>query len=248
MEWNLARPSPMKGSTIMENATDPFTPDSFTLATLRPRIVAEMLPDVPFDGWRPETARRALARLGLEPALAGLAFPDPIDMVDCWAALTDRKMEAACATPDYAAGRIRDRIRDAVRARLAATSRETAREAALVLARPKNAGRTARIAWRTADAIWHLAGDDSIDMAHYTKRLTLAALYTATVTVFVADDSAGYADTLAFLDRRIDDVMRFEQAKRRWRTDATRPHFSLTRFLGRLRYPVEPLQRSHGRP
>ncbi len=44
------------------------------------------------------------------------------------------------------------------------------------------------------------------------------------------------AETQAFLDRRIDEVMRFEKAKARWQVSGRR--FSLSRFLGRLRYPV----------
>ena len=40
----------------------------------------------------------------------------------------------------------------------------------------------------------------------------------------------------AFLDRRIDDVMQFEKWKAEWRGSA-RPQLSLSRFLGRLRYP-----------
>ena len=51
------------------------------------------------------------------------------------------------------------------------------------------------------------------------------------------DRSEGGADVAAFLDRRIDGVMKIEAAKARWRGNATyRP--SLTRFVSRLRYPV----------
>jgi len=43
------------------------------------------------------------------------------------------------------------------------------------------------------------------------------------------------ADTGAFLDRRIEDVMRFEKLKAEWRGSSD--HLSVARFLGRLRYP-----------
>src|SRR3546814_13080588 len=73
--------------------------------------------------------------------------------------------------------------------------------------------------------------------SHYTKRATAGAVYSATLLVWLNDESAGFADTAAFLDRRINDVMRFERAKARWRSRAAhRP--SLVRFLGRLRYPA----------
>jgi ubiquinone biosynthesis protein COQ9 len=55
--------------------------------------------------------------------------------------------------------------------------------------------------------------------------------------VFLDDDSDGLVTTRGFLDRRIDDVMRIEKLKANWR--GTRERLpSLSRFLGRLRYPV----------
>ena len=85
--------------------------------------------------------------------------------------------------------------------------------------------------------MWRLAGDVATDYNHYTKRAILASIYTATLAVFVNDESEDKADTRAFLDRRIDGVMRFEKAKAQFlRPDAER--FSVTRFLGRLRYPA----------
>ena len=62
-------------------------------------------------------------------------------------------------------------------------------------------------------------------------------MYAATVQVFVDDESEGYADTRAFLARRIDGIMRFEKAKAGFL--ARTEHLpSLSRFIGRLRYPA----------
>ena len=55
--------------------------------------------------------------------------------------------------------------------------------------------------------------------------------------MWLGDQSEGFADSWAFLDRRIAGVMRFEKAKAEWRK-ATEHMPSLTRFLGRLRYPA----------
>jgi ubiquinone biosynthesis protein COQ9 len=54
--------------------------------------------------------------------------------------------------------------------------------------------------------------------------------------VWLDDQSEGWTDTAAFLDRRIDDVMKFEKWKAGWRGSADQ-RLSLSRFLGRLRYP-----------
>jgi ubiquinone biosynthesis protein COQ9 len=82
--------------------------------------------------------------------------------------------------------------------------------------------------------MWRIAGDTSTDFNHYTKRMTLGAVYGSTLLVWLDDDSEGWVETAAFLDRRIDDVMSFEKWKGQWRT---RERFNLSRFLGRLRYP-----------
>ena len=135
--------------------------------------------------------------------------------------------------------KVRDRIRSLVWARIEAVAphREALRRALAVLAQPQNLARASRLAWRAADAIWRLAGDTATDLSHYTKRATLVAVYGATLLAWLDDQSDGFAATAAFLDRRIDDVMRFEKAKARLKP-ATGEHFSLVRFLGRLRYPA----------
>ena len=102
---------------------------------------------------------------------------------------------------------------------------------------PQHALQGAHLAWRSADRIWRLAGDTATDFNHYSKRALLIGVYASTTLVFLDDQSDGLADTRAFLDRRIGDVMRIEKAKARWRGNSQyRP--SLSRFLGRLRYPA----------
>jgi ubiquinone biosynthesis protein COQ9 len=102
---------------------------------------------------------------------------------------------------------------------------------------PRNAARAAGLAWRSADRIWRLAGDRAADFNHYSKRAILIGVYGSTTMIFLDDESEDLADTRAFLDRRIAEVMRFEKAKARWK-GSTSPPFSLSRFLGRLRYPA----------
>ena len=98
----------------------------------------------------------------------------------------------------------------------------------------------AKLGWRSADVMWRLAGDTAADYNHYTKRATLGTLYAATLAVFASDHSEDKAETLAFLDRRIEGVMRFEKAKARIMGGTiARDHFSFVRFAGRLRYPAQ---------
>ncbi len=84
--------------------------------------------------------------------------------------------------------------------------------------------------------MWRIAGDTSTDFNHYTKRMTLGAVYGSTLLVWLDDASEGLDETAAFLDRRIENVMNFEKLKADWRGSSER-RLSVSRFLGRLRYP-----------
>jgi ubiquinone biosynthesis protein COQ9 len=117
-----------------------------------------------------------------------------------------------------------------------APAREAIRRALAILAMPQNVPLGVRIGWRSADVMWRIAGDTSTDFNHYTKRATLSAVYGSTLLAWLDDDSEGRQQTAAFLDRRIDDIMKFEKLKAQWRGSSDR-RLSLSRFLGRLRYP-----------
>lgn len=215
-------------------------PADMTLDELR-LVLAPVVPHhAAFDGWSDAALAAAGAELGLPPGRAALAFPGgAVEMIDAWFAAIDRAMVAVLPPEKLAVMRVRERIPALIRARLAeaAPHREALRRAIAVLALPTNAAQGARLGWRTADRMWQLAGDAATDFSHYTKRLTLAGVYATTLLVWLDDESEGFADTHGFLDRRIDDVMRFEKLKAQ-----LRPHpdamFSPARFLGRLRYPA----------
>ena len=116
-------------------------------------------------------------------------------------------------------------------------NKEALRRALAILAQPQNAMTAAKLAWRAADRMWRIAGDRATDFNHYSKRGILSALYMATLLVYLDDDTDDLATTRGFLDRRIDDVMNFEKLKAQWRGSRERLP-SLSRFLGRLRYPT----------
>jgi len=214
-------------------------PAEMTLDELRLPLVEAMLPHVPFDGWTRRAAERACEDLGVPPERARIVFPGGAgETVAAYTELADSRMLEALAGVDMGVLKIRDRIRLCVRTRLeqAAPHREAVRRALAVLAMPQNLALSARLLWRSVDAMWRAAGDTATDYNHYTKRLMLGGVYSSTLLVWVDDKSEGLADTWAFLDRRIDDVMRIEKAKARFASGGERRP-SLTRFLGRLRYP-----------
>ena len=210
-----------------------------TLDELRLRLAPQIAAAAIFDGWSDAALVSASEAAGVDPAVAHLAFPDgPMDMIAAWVASVDAQMEAAFDGDVLAQMPIRERIRALVWFRLEAVMglEEALRRAVAIQAMPQNLARTAKMGWASADRMWRLAGDTATDYNHYTKRAILAGIYAATLTVFVGDESEGKADTRAFLDRRIEGVMKFEKAKARWLKP--REHFDPVRFLGRLRYPA----------
>jgi ubiquinone biosynthesis protein COQ9 len=93
--------------------------------------------------------------------------------------------------------------------------KEAIRRALAVLALPGNARTAAAITARTVDAIWHAAGDRSVDFTWYTKRALLTAVYGATVLFWLHDTSDDDADTRAFISRRLHGVGRLLRARGR---------------------------------
>jgi len=207
------------------------------LQQIRDRLALAVGENAVFDGWTRAAVDSAAAQAGIDRDQARLAVPkDQAGKIDLYIGGVDRAL-ADHFTPERLAGlKIREKIRAIVwkRLEIMEPAREAVRRALSILAMPQNLPAGLRIGWRTADVMWRIAGDSSTDYNHYTKRLTLGGVYASTLLVWLDDSTEGWADTAAFLDRRIDDVMKIEKLKAEWRGQE---HFSVSRFLGRLRYP-----------
>lgn len=180
------------------------------------RLIDAALLHVPFDGWSEATLRAATTDADVEPALARALFPrGAVDMALAFHRRGDLRMAEAIAAADLSGLRFRDKVAEAVRMRLAVVARdkEAVRRGVTLFALPQNAADGAGAIWGTADAIWTALGDSSRDVNWYTKRATLSAVWSATVIYWLGDDSPDMAPTIAFIDRRIGDVMRIEAVK-----------------------------------
>ena len=205
----------------------------------REALLPATLPHVPFDGWT-RTAFLAGARdAGIEPVLADNAFPGGMaELLDFYHRRADIAMVRALEERDLASMKARDKVALAVRARLEqnAGHREAIRQALSFLALPQNAVLGAKCLYRTVDAIWYAAGDKATDFSFYTKRALLAGVYGSTVLYWLNDKSEGSAETWAFLDRRIADVMQIYEIRARF-----------DRFAAQLPDPFRLFRRSAGR-
>lgn len=221
---------------LMASAPLPADP---TLDEIREAIAPRLASHAAFDGWTDKAVESAAMDVGVDADLAKLALKGgPMALIEAWIESVDAEMARRLPPEKLASMKIRERITALVATRLeiAAPDREGQRRAFAIMAMPQNVAAAARIGWRSADRMWRLAGDNATDFNHYTKRMTLSAVYASTLAVFVNDESDDFAETRAFLDRRIENVMQFEKTKAL--AKKRREHMpSLSRFVGRLRYP-----------
>lgn len=194
----------------------------------------------PREGWTSRTARLAGEACGLTQGETELLIPQgPADL----AALLGRRHDAAAlavlAEVDPKSLKIRERIARAVAARLDAALADGEAEKRLTgfLALPHNLALAGRLAWESADVLWRWAGDTALDENHYSKRAILAGVLTGALAVGLA---SGREAALAFVSRRIDDVMAFETWKATTRLKPSRFAQSLAQALSRLRYGTRP--------
>lgn len=183
---------------------------------LRAAVLKAALPNVPFDGFSDKVLQRAGTETGVEPDDLVRLFPNgALSLVEEFSARADREMESGLARAKLKDMKIRDRIRTAVdlRIEILKPNKEAARRAAAFLTLPPNAALGAKLLYRTVDSMWRAAGDTSTDFNFYTKRAILAGVFSSTLLRWFTDESEDEHITQEFLDRRIEDVMRFEKFK-----------------------------------
>ncbi|MFC7474114.1 COQ9 family protein [Dankookia sp. GCM10030260] len=183
---------------------------------IRDRTIRAILPIAARDGWNWGAIRAGLRAAGEDPALAESHFPTgPVGAVLAWIDLLNREMEAAAAAEDIAALRVPHRIRRVVELRLIAMAPHKAalRRALALLALPWNAPRGVCATAGAVDAMWHAAGDTSADFSWYTRRATLAGVYTTTIAWWLRDEDPSIFGAMQFLDRRLADLSRLQKRR-----------------------------------
>jgi len=187
-------------------------------------VLADALPLVPFEGFTERVLQQAASEAGVSRDLLARLFPDgPLSLVEAFSDYADAEMRRQLGRAKLSDLKVRERIVMAVRTRLAVLRphKEAARRAAAFLTLPPHAATGLKLLYRTVDEIWRGIGDTSTDFNFYTKRAILAGVYSATLLRWFSDQSDGEEVTEAFLQRRIDEVMRFEKFKAKIRERAS---------------------------
>jgi ubiquinone biosynthesis protein COQ9 len=185
-------------------------PENPSTLEIRDAILARLLPNVVFDGWRWPAVEEAAAQAGYDRQMAQAVFPGRLPaVIDHFSSWADRRMLEGLANVDIASLRIRDRIRDAVlkRFEILEPHREAVKLALSFRLLPGRTLQAGKAAWRTADAIWNWAGDTATDYNRYTKRGLLCGVLTSAMLAWVQDGGNDPEILRSFLDRRIENVM-----------------------------------------
>ena len=190
------------------------------MGDIRNKIMEHALPLVPFDGWSLRTLREAAKRAGFKESDVKRAFPGGAgECVAYFLAGEDKALEEMFPPEKLAGMRIPERIETLILAKLARwrPRREAIRRTVSFHSLPWNAVPALKALYNTVDHLWRLAGDTSTDFSFYTRRMTLAAVYSSTLLFWLNDVSEGAQETAQFLKRRLGDVAGFGRLKKKLR-------------------------------
>ena len=191
-------------------------------------LLQAFLENAAFDGFSKKGLKSAAHKIGLNDGEMQILAPGGvISMIDYWFLQADNFVIETLSARK--ALKIREKATLAIRSRLEFLGQyhEALRHALMILALPQNLPHSLAIGYRFADKVWRAFGDTSTDFNYYSKRTMLLAVDASTATCFLGDDSEDNAETWAFLDRRIENIMQIEKAK-----------FKLREFKAKLPDPV----------
>ena len=205
------------------------------------KLMLTALPNVAFDGWSNSTFVAACREADISERKTRLFCPrGALDLAVAFHKWGDEQFETAFIKKKISELKVREKIRKAVELRIKlASDKEAVRRGVVLFALPIHAYEGSRLIWDTSDLIWELIGDKSEDYNWYSKRAILSAVYTSTILYWLGDNSEGSEETWHFLDRRIEDVMKFETAKVQLKTNKfTKEFYGLTeKFLKKIKRP-----------
>ena len=172
-------------------------------------VVKATLLHVPFDGWSDAALALGAADAGVETHMVSALFPHgAIDAIALHSRLADAEMVAAFHALPETPQKIHLAIRALIllRLELAQQNKDAVRRALTMLALPAHTKLSGELLYETVDTMWRVVGQTDTGLSFYTRRATLAAVYSATLLAWLADNSGDMAKTVAFLDRRLTNV------------------------------------------
>nr|CDS31943.1 Ubiquinone biosynthesis protein COQ9 [Hymenolepis microstoma] len=217
--------------------------DEVALEQLCERAMEAAIPHIRTLGWSRSALEAACIDLNLPPGLHTVALPrGPVDLVLYFYESRNHRLADVLAKwrkedpgsdgqmyktakpnsfgfeapPPFKTQQETDAfLRRAIEYRLRANDEVQPqwRQAMGILSLPQNIPAAIGLEAQLVDEIWAQAGDRSVDMNWYAKRLGLAYVYKLTELFYIQDTSADHKETWKFLDRRITDLRSMKKAK-----------------------------------
>ena len=192
---------------------------------IRIDLIRAMLTHVPFDGWTWEAMEQGAIDIGFEkkktPSLRIKIFKDlfkngSIDFIDIFSEIIDLEVKENYNLIEAKPERVPEKIKKIImiRLNLCQKYKEAVRSSISLTAIPVNTKISLNILYRTCNSIWRIAGDKSTDFSFYTRRISLAAVYTSTLLFWLNDKSNNNVETEFFLDRRLKDISKISSLKK----------------------------------
>ena len=214
-----------------------MTNNQSTNSQLKFNLVNAMLVHVPFDGWSWTALEQGAIDMDFETKLNfedrkkiyyDLFKNGPIDFIEIFSKIIDDEMEKNYESLVIKLDRVPQKIKTIIliRLHLSQKYKEAVRSSLSLMAIPKNSKQSLKILYRTCHRIWKIAGDTSTDFSFYTKRASLAAVYSSTLLFWLNDNSSTQDETEAFLDRRLKDISKISNLKK--------PFFTLNKIKNKI--------------
>ena len=172
-------------------------------------LIRAMLTHVPFDGWTWEAMEHGAIDISFEkkktPSSRIEIFKDlfkngSIDFIKVFSEMIDLEVKQNYDLIDPKPERVPEKIKKIImiRLNLCQKYKEAVRSSISLSAIPVNTKLSLNILYRTCNSIWRIAGDKSTDFSFYTRRLSLAAVYTSTLLFWLNDKSNNNIETELF--------------------------------------------------
>tara|TARA_B100000989_G_scaffold293709_1_gene271529 strand:+ start:750 stop:1490 length:741 start_codon:yes stop_codon:yes gene_type:complete len=192
---------------------------------IRIDLIRAMLTHVPFDGWTWEAMEQGALDIGFEkkktPFLRvkifkGLFKNGSIDFIDIFSDIIDLEVIENYNLLETKPVKVSEKIKKIIMIRLNICQKykEAIRSSISITAIPTNAKISLNTLYKTCNIMWRIAGDKSTDFSFYTRRITLAAVYTSTLLFWLNDNSNNNIETEFFLDRQLKNISKISSLKK----------------------------------
>ena len=192
---------------------------------IRKDLIRAMLTHVPFDGWTWEAMEQGAVDIGFEKKVSSSyrmkIFKDlfkngSIDFIDVFSEIIDLEVKENYNLMEIKPERVPEKIKKIImiRLNLCQKYKEAVRSSISITAIPANTKISFNMLYRTCNSMWRIVGDKSTDLSFYTRRITLATIYTSTLLFWLNDNSNQNVETEFFLDRRLGDISKISLLKK----------------------------------